>query len=104
MTTHHMPQVPHFPRPSLLAALLVALSITTFEARGQDRLKTMPGYEQYQAMAGKIPEARKTVDHILRLDPGFTIRKFMDRHPGRRAQPDFTRRLADALEASGVPH
>ena len=43
------------PAPLALAALLAA----TLEVRAQDRLKTMPGYEQYQRISRELPGAVK---------------------------------------------
>lgn len=46
-----------FLRPLFAAALVAALSVVTV---GQDRLKSMPGEEQYQKMAREIPTAFKS--------------------------------------------
>src|SRR5947207_9289918 len=42
------------------AAVGLALSINLQPAWGQDRLKTMPGYEQYQKMSAQLPGAIKS--------------------------------------------
>ncbi|MEK6320905.1 MAG: DPP IV N-terminal domain-containing protein [Acidobacteriota bacterium] len=44
---------------SIVVALLLALGILPITSRGQDRLKTMPGYEQYQKMSKEIPGSVK---------------------------------------------
>lgn len=48
------------PRPRLLGTLLIAgLGLAPWFAAAQDRLKTMPGYEQYQKMSRLIPGSVK---------------------------------------------
>ena len=42
----------------IASAILVVLAFTPL-AIGQDRLKTMPGYDQYQKMSGQIPGSVK---------------------------------------------
>lgn len=54
-----------------------------------------------QAESGQIPEARKTVEHLLRLDPEFTASSYLQRSP---CGPYETGRLwAKALHRAGVP-
>jgi adenylate cyclase len=56
-----------------------------------------------QALNGDLVGARATVADLLSLDSNFTLKKFMDRYPGRLHAPEFARKLADALQAAGVP-
>ncbi|HZS08290.1 MAG TPA: DPP IV N-terminal domain-containing protein [Blastocatellia bacterium] len=44
---------------SLIVALALALGLMPITAGGQDRLKAMPGYEQYQKMSRELPGAVK---------------------------------------------
>ena len=44
---------------SVALALTVALGVLPITSRAQDRLKTMPGYDQYQKMSKEIPGAVK---------------------------------------------
>ena len=40
---------------SIVVALVLALGILPITSRAQDRLKTMPGYDQYQKMSRRFP-------------------------------------------------
>jgi dipeptidyl-peptidase 4 len=44
---------------SAVVALTIALGILPITSRAQDRLKTMPGYEQYEKMSKLIPDSVK---------------------------------------------
>src|SRR5213594_1469019 len=44
---------------SLVVALLISLGILAIPSSAQDRLKTMPGYDQYQKMSKEIPGSVK---------------------------------------------
>jgi len=44
---------------SIVAVLTLALGAAPITARAQDRLKSMPGYDQYQKMSGQIPGSVK---------------------------------------------
>src|SRR5437879_12979660 len=43
----------------MLVALVVLLGLLPLPLGAQDRLKTMPGYEQYQKMSQEIPKSVK---------------------------------------------
>jgi dipeptidyl-peptidase-4 len=47
------------PTERLLCALLLVLGLTPTAARAQDRLKTMPGYDQHQKMSRELPRSVK---------------------------------------------
>lgn len=44
---------------SIVVALTIALGVLPMTSRAQDRLKTMPGYDQYQKMSKEIPGSVK---------------------------------------------
>ena len=48
------------PRLVVVLAGITALVVASSALLAQDRLKTMPGYEQYQRMARQIPAALKS--------------------------------------------
>ncbi|MBV8451974.1 MAG: hypothetical protein JOZ29_06825 [Deltaproteobacteria bacterium] len=52
-------------------------------------------------LAGKAEQARRTVHHLLQLEPGLTVAKFRDRYPGSVAPQ--TELYCDALARAGVP-
>jgi TolB-like protein/tetratricopeptide (TPR) repeat protein len=52
-------------------------------------------------LAGKAEQARRTVDHLLQLEPGLTVAKFRDRYPGSAAPQ--TELYCDALARAGLP-
>lgn len=56
-----------------------------------------------QSLSGDLAGARSTVESLLKLDNSFTLRKFMKFYPGRLHAPEFAQKLADALQAAGVP-
>lgn len=56
-----------------------------------------------QSLAGQHEEARRTVDELQCHEPGFSVERFMQRFPGRELAPDYTRFLAEALAAAGLP-
>jgi tetratricopeptide (TPR) repeat protein len=52
-------------------------------------------------LAGKAEQARRTVHHLLQLEPGLTVARFRDRHPGSAApQAEL---YCNALAKAGVP-
>jgi TolB-like protein/Tfp pilus assembly protein PilF len=52
-------------------------------------------------LAGKTEQARRTVHHLLQLEPGLTVAKFRDRYPGSAApQAEL---YCDALARAGLP-
>jgi len=56
-----------------------------------------------QALSGKLPQARQTIDEMLKLEPGFTTSAFLARYPGRDRAPEYTALLADAFRSAGLP-
>jgi TolB-like protein/DNA-binding SARP family transcriptional activator len=52
-------------------------------------------------LAGKAEQARRTVHHLLQLEPGLTVARFRDRYPGNAAPQ--TELYCDALARAGVP-
>ncbi|MDP1742143.1 adenylate/guanylate cyclase domain-containing protein [Polaromonas sp.] len=54
-----------------------------------------------QAELGQLDEARDTTAHLLRIEPGFTVTKFIEASPS--SLYDFGSRCAAALRRAGVP-
>ncbi len=57
--TREMTSVKLFSGLVLLSVLMVVLLLSPVDSLGQDRLKTMPGYEQYRKMSKAIPGSVK---------------------------------------------
>jgi TolB-like protein/DNA-binding SARP family transcriptional activator len=51
-------------------------------------------------LAGKTEQARRTVHHLLQLEPGLTVEKFRQRHPSAAPQTEL---YCDALAKAGLP-
>jgi TolB-like protein/DNA-binding SARP family transcriptional activator len=51
-------------------------------------------------LAGKSEQARRTVHHLLQLEPGLTVAKFRERHPSAAQQTEL---YCDALAKAGLP-
>jgi TolB-like protein/regulator of sirC expression with transglutaminase-like and TPR domain len=51
-------------------------------------------------LAGKTEQARRTVHHLLQLEPGATVAKFRQRHPSAAPQTEL---YCDALARAGLP-
>ncbi|MBV8335789.1 MAG: hypothetical protein JO358_10200, partial [Alphaproteobacteria bacterium] len=51
-------------------------------------------------LAGKAEQARRTVHHLLQLEPGLTVAKFRQRHPSAALQTEL---YCDALANAGLP-
>lgn len=66
-------------------------------------LSTYRALAMAQSLSGRVEDATKTVEQLLHLDPGFTVRRFKERFPGRDRSPTFTQQLADALSRAGLP-
>src|SRR5215216_1738304 len=47
------------PSRSVVVALIFVLGLASVTSSGQDRLKTMPGYDQYQKISKEIPGSVK---------------------------------------------
>ncbi len=56
-----------------------------------------------QSFLGQLAEARGTVQQLLALEPGFTVRAFLERYPGRDHAPEYAQTLAEALRGAGLP-
>ncbi|WP_420391658.1 hypothetical protein [Acuticoccus sp.] len=52
-------------------------------------------------MLGRHEEARRSANELLRLEPGFTVEKYLSTHPA--AQYQVGRRLAEVFQRTGVP-
>jgi TolB-like protein len=52
-------------------------------------------------LAGKTEQARRTVHHLLQLEPGLTVEEFLKRHPGSAAPQ--AKLYCDALALAGLP-
>jgi dipeptidyl-peptidase-4 len=55
---------------SVVAALTILLAAAPITSRAQDRLKTMPGYDQYQKMSGQIPGSVKMGALVVKWQDG----------------------------------
>src|SRR5215472_4982913 len=51
-------------------------------------------------LAGKTEQARRTVHHLMQLEPGLTVAKFRERHPSAAPQTEL---YCDALARAGLP-
>jgi adenylate cyclase len=51
-------------------------------------------------LAGKTEQARRTVHHLLRLEPGLTVEEFRKRHPSAAPQTEL---YCNALARAGLP-
>ena len=76
---------------SVLVAVLIVLAIGL--AGAQDRLKTMPGYEQYQKMSGEIPGSVKLGALTVTWKDGG--KAFEYRKDGKLYRYDMATRSAD---------
>jgi dipeptidyl-peptidase-4 len=88
----------HLRRPA--AILLALLTLAVLPARAQDRLRSMPGYEQYTAMAPKIANAVKSGALIAQwADDGKSFEYTRD---GKRWRFDVaTKQVAEAAATTG---
>ena len=80
--------------------LVLLLAFTTSAASAQDRIKSMPGYEQYRKMRGLIPDSVKlgTLD-VTWLDGG---KAFEYRKDGKRYRYDIAANKATEIAASST--
>src|SRR4030095_1405239 len=64
---------------NVVAAVTIALAILPLTSRAQDRLKSMPGYEQYQKMSPQIPGSVKLGSLTVKwLDGGKAFEYYKD--------------------------
>jgi hypothetical protein len=54
-----------------------------------------------QVLAGRIGEARETMNRLRELEPALTVGAFRARYPGRDSA--HAERFAAALQAAGLP-
>jgi tetratricopeptide (TPR) repeat protein len=54
-----------------------------------------------QVMAGRPAEARSSIEGMLKIEPSFSISRFLDRYPGAAAP--HAQRYAVALREAGLP-
>jgi hypothetical protein len=54
-----------------------------------------------QWQLGLCEDARKTVEHLMKLEPGLTIGNYLERSPA--AEFNTGKEWADALRLAGVP-
>ncbi|MBI3651559.1 MAG: DPP IV N-terminal domain-containing protein [Acidobacteria bacterium] len=79
---------------SLTLALILYVIAAPFTAQAQDRLKTMPGYEQYQKMSGQIASAYKPA--IVQFNWQNDGKAFAYKKDGKAYRYDFaTRQIAE---------
>ena len=72
--TPHMTLLPIPRRRALGVAFLAAASVPAIAVRAQDRLESMPGYDQYKAMNGRIQGAVKSGALMVRwLEDGKAL-------------------------------
>lgn len=84
-----------------LTKTAVLVTLVAVEAVAQDRLKTMPGYAQYQRMAREIPDAVKSGVVSATWTPDGNAVEYM--RDGRRYRFDAaTGRIAEAGGAGGA--
>lgn len=87
-----------FVRRVVCGALVVALGLMSVTANAQDRLKTMPGYDQYQKMATQIQgSVRPGTLQVKWLDGG---KAFEFRRDGKNFRYDVATRTAAEAEPS----
>ncbi|MEK6286296.1 MAG: DPP IV N-terminal domain-containing protein [Acidobacteriota bacterium] len=76
----------------VVAALLLTLGILPITSRAQDRLKTMPGYDQYQKMSKEIPGSVKLAAlNVKWQDDGKALDYYKD---GKTYRYDIATRAA----------
>ena len=56
-----------------------------------------------QALSGQTVAAQETAKHLLALEPGYTVSKFIARFPAKQQSPDHMLKLAEGLRIAGVP-
>ena len=54
-----------------------------------------------QALAGQMDDARATIQEVLKVEPGFSVSRFVERYPGAAAP--HTPSTPQALRAAGLP-
>ena len=96
---HRLPSVVRLALPA--APLAVALGLLQVSTAAQDRLKTMPGYQQYQKMLQAIPGAVKLGSLGVTWSPdGKSFEYFND---GKRYRFDVSTRTAAEIGIAEAP-
>jgi dipeptidyl-peptidase 4 len=96
---HRLPSVVRLALPA--APLAVALGLLQVSTAAQDRLKTMPGYQQYQKMLQAIPGAVKLGSLGVTWSPdGRSFEYFND---GKRYRFDVSTRTAAEIGIAEAP-
>ena len=96
---HRLPSVVRLALPA--APLAVALGLLQVSTAAQDRLKTMPGYQQYQKMMQAIPGAVKLGSLGVTWSPdGKSFEYFND---GKRYRFDVATRTATEIGIAEAP-
>jgi len=87
--------------PRLLATLLGVAALAVAPAAGQDRIKGMPGYDQYQKMRGQMAGAFRSGALTVRwVDEGRAFEYALD---GKRYRFDVGTRQRTEIEAAANP-
>src|SRR4029450_9470524 len=81
-----------------LAAGVIALAIVHVPLRAQDRLKSMPGYDQYQKMSREIPGSVKLGSINAQWKDDST--SFEYTFDGKRYRYDVATKQASVVEAA----
>ena len=96
---HRLPSVVRLALPA--APLAVALGLLQVSTAAQDRLKTMPGYQQYQKMLQAIPGAVRLGSLGVTWSPdGKSFEYFND---GKRYRFDLSTRTAAEIGIGEAP-
>lgn len=83
----------------VLPALLALLAVTALPLTGQDRLRSMPGYDQYQKMRGQIAGAMKSGALVVQwVDDG---KAFEYTYDGQRYRYDVASGERTEIEGAG---
>jgi len=82
-----------------MTALVISLGLSPLTSRAQDRLKTMPGYEQYQKMSKEIPGSVKSGTLAVKWQDGG--KSFDYSKDGKTFHYDIATRTA--TEAGAAP-
>jgi dipeptidyl-peptidase-4 len=88
--------------PRLLAALLGLAALAVAPVAGQDRIKSMPGYDQYQKMRGQIAGAFRSgaLTPVRWVDEGRAFEYALE---GKRYRFDVGSRQRTEIEAAANP-
>src|SRR5262245_17414211 len=85
------------PNRTTLALVVAVLAAVTLPLGAQDRLKTMPGYEQYQKMSGQISGSVKSASLDVAWKDGG--KAFEYKKDGKTYRYDIAARKAEEIAA-----